>query len=71
MRTKSNEYRLILYGLIIVVIVMVRPDGLLMRNPTGCGRRVFGIRLGGRRTVNPASREQSESLVRGVLSGPT
>lgn len=35
----TNEYRLILYGLIIVVVVLWRPDGLLKRQPTGTGRR--------------------------------
>jgi branched-chain amino acid transport system permease protein len=35
----TNEYRLILYGLIIVLVVLWRPEGLLTRRPTGTGRR--------------------------------
>ena len=31
----ANEYRLILYGLVIVLVVLFRPDGLLVRTPTG------------------------------------
>lgn len=31
----SNQYRLILYGLIIVLVVLLRPEGLLTRSPTG------------------------------------
>src|SRR5438874_1674969 len=31
----TNEYRLILYGLIIVVVVLRRPEGLLTRTPLG------------------------------------
>lgn len=31
----SSQYRLILYGLIIVLVVLLRPDGLLTRRPTG------------------------------------
>ncbi len=31
----ANEYRLILYGLIIVAVVLYRPEGLLARRPTG------------------------------------
>ena len=37
----TNEYRLILYGLIIVLVVLRRPDGLLRRNPTGRPCRFF------------------------------
>jgi branched-chain amino acid transport system permease protein len=35
----ANEYRLILYGLIIVAVVLWRPEGLLRRRPTGAARR--------------------------------
>jgi branched-chain amino acid transport system permease protein len=38
----ANEYRLILYGLIIVAVVLWRPEGLIKRRPTGVGRRLFG-----------------------------
>ena len=66
----SNEYRLILYGLIIVVTVMVRPNGLLMRTPTGQEARIFGMRLDGSRALVPPSRAESELLVDTVLRGP-
>ena len=37
----SDRYRLILFGLIIVLVVLWRPDGLLRRNPTGRPCRFF------------------------------
>lgn len=39
----ANEYRMITYGFIIVVVVLWRPDGLLRRQPTGSQRRLFGV----------------------------
>lgn len=39
----ANEYRMILYGLIIVAVVLWRPEGLIRRQPTGSGRRFFGL----------------------------
>src|SRR5215468_7916976 len=47
----TNEYRLILYGLIIVVVVLRRPDGLLTRVPTGRAISLFGHVLVPARTV--------------------
>ena len=41
----TNEYRLILYGLIIVLVVLLRPDGVLTRTPTGRPVRFFGVTL--------------------------
>ncbi len=41
----TNEYRLILYGLIIVLVVLLRPDGLLTRTPTGRAVRILGYTL--------------------------
>lgn len=41
----TNEYRLILYGLIIVLVVLLRPDGLLTRTPTGRASRLLGFTL--------------------------
>jgi branched-chain amino acid transport system permease protein len=41
----TNEYRLILYGLIIVLVVLLRPDGLLTRTPTGRPIRILGFTL--------------------------
>jgi branched-chain amino acid transport system permease protein len=41
----TNEYRMILYGLIIVLVVLRRPDGLLTRRPTGRGLKLAGYTL--------------------------
>ena len=49
----TSEYRLILYGLIIVLVVLLRPDGLLTRTPTGRARRLFGLTLVPARPVAP------------------
>src|SRR4051794_24970796 len=38
----ANEYRMILYGLIIVAVVLWRPEGLVKRRPTGTGGGFFG-----------------------------
>lgn len=35
----ANEYRLILYGLIILLVVLWRPNGLITRRPTGASDR--------------------------------
>jgi branched-chain amino acid transport system permease protein len=40
----ANEYRMILYGLIIVAVVLWRPEGLIRRTPTG-GVPRFGFRF--------------------------
>ena len=37
----ANEWRLILYGLIIVAVVLWRPEGLIRRTPTGVARRIW------------------------------
>jgi branched-chain amino acid transport system permease protein len=41
----TNEYRLILYGLIIVAVVLRRPNGLLTRTPLGREVKIFGLTL--------------------------
>ena len=41
----AKEYRLILYGLIIVVVILKRPQGLLTRIPTGLPKRIFGFEI--------------------------
>jgi len=41
----TNEYRLILYGLIIVLVVLRRPEGLLTRMPLGSELKVLGFTL--------------------------
>jgi branched-chain amino acid transport system permease protein len=50
----TNEYRLIFYGLIIVLVVLLRPEGLITRAPSGTGRKLFGITL-----VRPRARAPS------------
>jgi branched-chain amino acid transport system permease protein len=47
----TNEYRLILYGLIIVLVVLLRPNGLLTRTPTGRATRLLGYTLTPERAV--------------------
>jgi branched-chain amino acid transport system permease protein len=39
----AKEYRLIVYGLIIVIVILKRPQGLLSRTPTGIEKRLFGF----------------------------
>lgn len=39
----ANAYRLILYGLVIVAVVLWRPEGLLRRRPTGLKPRLPGM----------------------------
>src|SRR5215470_8555077 len=50
----TNEYRLILYGLIIVVVVLRRPDGLLTRTTLGRELKLFGWTLKSARPVAEA-----------------
>jgi branched-chain amino acid transport system permease protein len=49
----ANEFRLIIYGFIIVAVVLWRPDGLLWRRPTGVAGPAFLAWFGGRRAVRP------------------
>ncbi len=53
----SSQYRLILYGLIIVLVVLLRPNGLLTRTPTGQPVRIFGWTLRPGRTAQAPSVE--------------
>ena len=55
----TNEYRLILYGLIIVLVVLLRPDGLLTRTPTGRAVRILGYTLVPARPVASRASELS------------
>jgi len=55
----TNEYRLILYGLIIVLVVLLRPDGLLTRTPTGRAIRILGYTLVPARPVASRASELS------------
>jgi branched-chain amino acid transport system permease protein len=54
----TNEYRLILYGLIIVVVVLRRPDGLLTRTPLGREWKLFGFTLKPARPIASMAAEQ-------------
>ena len=53
----SSQYRLILYGLIIVLVVLLRPNGLLTRTPTGRPVSIFGWMLRPGRTAEAPSGE--------------
>jgi branched-chain amino acid transport system permease protein len=55
----TNEYRLILYGLIIVLVVLLRPDGLLTRAPIGRSIRILGFTLVPARPVAARAAELS------------
>lgn len=55
----TNEYRLILYGLIIVLVVLLRPNGLLTRTPTGRAVRILGYTLVPARPVASRASELS------------
>ncbi|MSO77660.1 MAG: branched-chain amino acid ABC transporter permease [Alphaproteobacteria bacterium] len=51
----TSEYRLILYGLIITLVVLLRPNGMLTRVPTGREWRLFGYVLTPARPIAPPS----------------
>jgi branched-chain amino acid transport system permease protein len=59
----TNEYRLILYGLIIVLVVLRRPDGLLTRVPIGRGISLFGRVLVPARAIAETSASQRSRLL--------
>ena len=54
----TNEYRLILYGLIIVVVVLRRPEGLLTRTPLGRELKLFGFTLKPARPIADTAADQ-------------
>ena len=65
----TNEYRLILFGLIIVLVVLLRPNGLLTRTPTGQASRLLGFTLSparpvAARTTDGAVKPMPEYLLR-------
>jgi branched-chain amino acid transport system permease protein len=62
----ASQYRLILYGLIIILVMLWRPDGALLRVPTGAERRLFGKTL--RQAREPRSRRQADDVVAPTLS---
>jgi branched-chain amino acid transport system permease protein len=41
----ANEFRLIIYGVIIVAVMLWRPDGVLRRRPIGLRHHLFGFTL--------------------------
>ncbi len=60
----ASEYRLIIYGAVIVAVMLLRPDGLLRRSPLGQRRHLFGL------TLRPARLPQGRLAGEDVL-GPT
>jgi branched-chain amino acid transport system permease protein len=54
----TNEYRLILYGLIIVAVVLRRPNGLLTRTPLGREVKILGFTLKSARPVAEVPADQ-------------
>jgi branched-chain amino acid transport system permease protein len=54
----TNEYRLILYGLIIVLVVLRRPEGLLTRTPLGRELKLLGVTLKPGRPVAATAADQ-------------
>ncbi|MEP9369514.1 branched-chain amino acid ABC transporter permease [Xanthobacter sp. VNH20] len=63
----ANEYRLIVYGLIIVGVMLWRPDGLLTRTPLGVARRILGFTLRPARLPKGALR--AEDVLSPILPG--
>ncbi|MBV9826178.1 MAG: branched-chain amino acid ABC transporter permease [Alphaproteobacteria bacterium] len=64
----ANEYRLIAYGMIIIAVVLWRPDGLLRRVPLGIPLNLFGLKLSsGRPRRSPTL--PPRDLLLGELSG--
>jgi branched-chain amino acid transport system permease protein len=61
----AKEYRLIVYGLIIVIVILKRPQGLLSRTPTGREKKFFGFIL------SPARAPQAPSYVKHQFSAKT
>jgi hypothetical protein len=59
----TNEYRLILYGLIIVLVVLCRLERLLTRIQTGHGVSLFGRTLVPARTVAETTVSQRSRLL--------
>jgi hypothetical protein len=67
----TNEYRLILYGLIIVVVVLRRPEGLLTRIPTGREVKLFGYTLKpGRAVAGTATDQRSRPMPTSLQRAP-
>lgn len=58
----AKEYRLIVYGLIIVIVILKRPQGLLTRTPTGIEKRLFGF------LIRPARKASAPAHVRHQFS---
>jgi branched-chain amino acid transport system permease protein len=56
----TSKYRLIVYGLIIVLVVLIRPEGVLTRRPTGRERRLFGRTLVPQRPVGDVAERAAE-----------
>jgi branched-chain amino acid transport system permease protein len=59
----TKEYRLIVYGAIIVAVVLWRPDGLIRRQATGVSKRVLGMTFGRRLAVRKPATAEAELFV--------
>src|SRR3984885_1570958 len=57
----ANEFRLIIYGVIIVAVMLWRPDGVLRRRPIGLRHHLFGF------TLRPARAERGVLAAEDVL----
>jgi branched-chain amino acid transport system permease protein len=62
----ASEYRLIIYGFIIVAVMLWRPDGVLSRHPLGTTLNVMGITL--RRGRPAQGRQRGEDVLRPIAS---
>jgi branched-chain amino acid transport system permease protein len=55
----AGPYRFAAYGLIILLVIMLRPQGLIARVPTGVQPRLLGIPRRGKRTLEGSAASQS------------
>lgn len=67
----SQQYRLIIYGLIITLVVLLRPNGLLTRTPTGREVKILGRVLVPARTAASLPEDQrARPLPTGLIRQP-
>jgi branched-chain amino acid transport system permease protein len=67
----AKEYRLIVYGLIIVIVILKRPQGLLSRTPTGLEKKLFGFIFSPERAAQApyARADNDRGVIVGVVNG--
>ncbi len=66
----ANEYRLILYGLVIVLVVLFRPDGMVTRTPTGQRNRLGALLGRGAPRRSPGEEPPERPERRSATGGP-